>query len=301
MHNFGFNHVFEGSGGTGVLPESTRNANFSVLVNGDALGDVPATTPQLYDVESLHRTYGVNNNFNSGDDLYSLATFWNEEPLFSETLWDGGGVDTLSLEGSDPLLGNGFPNEIDLSPGGFSSFNGLLDNVSIAFRAEIENAIGSAIDDTILGNHLANTIVANEGDDVIEGQAGDDLLTGGVGSDRYVYGVGDGNDIIDEQRGAGRDVIELLPFPTLDELDKDFKFRLEGRDLVIDLKLDESDVQEGSIRVTDYLWGRSRVETLELNGTRIDLPNLVSQISAVDDTFAVTATESDLGFLVTPV
>ena len=155
-HNFGFNHVFDASGGTGVLPEATQNSDFSVLVNGDALrlDGIVATTPQLYDVETLQTVYGVNSNFNSGDDLYGLATSFNEFAQFSETIWDGGGIDTLSLQGSNPNIGFfGAPNAIDLSPGGFSSFNGALNNVSIALRAEIENAIGSNLPDTILGNH----------------------------------------------------------------------------------------------------------------------------------------------------
>jgi hypothetical protein len=302
MHNFGFNHVFDGSGGTGVLPFATQDANFSVLVNGDALRpDVVATTPQLYDVESIQRSYGVNNNFNSGDDLYSVLTNWTESPLFSESLWDGGGNDTLSLFGSNPAIGNGAPNEIDLSPGGFSSFNGLLDNVSIAFRAEIENAVGSVLDDTLLGNHLANNIIGLDGNDVIEGRAGDDTLSGGVGSDLFVFGVGDGNDVIDEQQGAGRDTIQLTNFPTLDSLEDDLRFSLNGRDLTIDLKLDNSDIVDGSVTITNQVWGAYRIESLELNGTKIDLRNLTEQITPTTDSFRITEDTSVFGNLVVPV
>jgi Ca2+-binding RTX toxin-like protein len=285
-----------------VLPFATQDANFSVLVNGDALRpDVVATTPQLYDVESIQRSYGVNNNFNSGDDLYSVLTNWTESPLFSESLWDGGGNDTLSLFGSNPAIGNGAPNEIDLSPGGFSSFNGLLDNVSIAFRAEIENAVGSVLDDTLLGNHLANNIIGLDGNDVIEGRAGDDTLSGGVGSDLFVFGVGDGNDVIDEQQGAGRDTIQLTNFPTLDSLEDDLRFSLNGRDLTIDLKLDNSDIVDGSVTITNQVWGAYRIESLELNGTKIDLRNLTEQITPTTDSFRITEDTSVFGNLVVPV
>ena len=304
MHNFGFNHVFDNSGGTGVLPLATQNANFSTLVNGDALrpdGVIP-TTPQLYDVESLHTVYGVNSNFNSGDNLYSLETEWNEFPLFAETLWDGGGIDTLSLEGSNPAIGNGAPNEIDLSPGGFSSFNGLVDNLAIALRAEIENAIGSNLSDTILGNHLGNVITAGAGNDTLEGRTGNDTLTGGVGSDLFVFGVGDGSDVIDEQRGAGRDTISLASFPTLDSLEDDIRFSRSGNDIIIDLNLDNSDINDGQIRIVEQLFGRNRIETLELGGQRIDLTSISGQLlnGAVDQKFELVGGSSVFGALAAP-
>ena len=304
LHNFGFNHVFDGSGGTGVLPFATQNANFSALVNGDALrlDGVVATTPLLYDIESIQRNYGVNVDFNSGDNLYSLETEWNENPLFSESLYDGGGTDTLSLVGSDPSIGFGSPNEIDLSPGGFSSFNGLLDNLSIAFRAEIENAIGSDLDDTILGNHLENVITAGSGNDVIQGRTGNDTLTGGVGSDTFLFGVGDGADVIDEQRGAGRDRIELTSFPTLNSLEEDIVFTRSGNDIIIDLKLDNSDISDGQIRIVEQLFGRNRIETLELQGVDIDLVDLSNQLTAaVDQRFQLTGNSSAFGALVAPI
>ena len=304
MHNFGFNHVFDNSGGTSALPITAQNANFSVLVNGDGQRpDVSATTPQLYDVEVLHRNYGVNSNFNSGDDVYNIANTWNESPVFSETLWDGGGNDTLSLEGSNPGVGGGARNAIDLSPGSFSSFNGLEGNIAIAFRAEIENAIGSDFGDTIAGNYLDNVIESGLGADILEGRTGNDTLFGGGGSDRYIFGVADGDDVIDEQRLAGRDTLTLSNFPNLDSLSEDLRFRLDGRDLVVSLNLDGQDLADGSVRITNQIWGGSRIETLELNGTRIDLTNLTPQATAVDQKFEIdaTATASIFGQLVAPV
>lgn len=311
MHNLGYNHVFDSSGGTGTLPPATNNDNFNVLstFTGVRRDGLSPTTPQLYNVESIHIDYGVNTNFNPGDDVYGLADYWSENPAFTETLWDGGGIDTLTLEGSNPLIGQGadftpnlYANKIDLSPGGFSTFNGFNENVSIAFRATIENAIGSDLDDTLLGNHVANQIIGGSGDDEIEGRAGDDTLTGGVGSDRFVFGVGDGNDVIDEQRGAGRDVIQLTQFPTLDSLEDDLRFTRSGNDIIIDLKLDNSDNSEGQIRIVEQMFGRNRIERLELNGTQIDLVNLSSQLTtASDQQFQITSETSAFGNLVAPI
>ena len=174
-------------------------------------------------------------------------------------------------------------------------------NLSIAFRAEIENAIGSELDDTILGNHLANVITAGSGNDVIQGRAGNDTLTGGVGDDLFIFGVGDGIDVIDEQRLAGRDVLQLENFPTLDSLEDDIRFSLNGRDLVIDLRLDNSDILDGQVTIRDHVWGGSRIETLELNGTRIDLRNLSDQITATTDSFRISDEPASVfGSLVVP-
>ncbi len=310
LHNFGFNHVFEDANGTATLPVATRNDNFSVLstFTGERPDGLFPTTPQLYDTEAVQQFYGVNNTFNSGDTLYGLDDYWSENPAFTENLFDGGGIDTLSLAGSDPTIGrfaDGTPtlygNAIDLSPGGFSTFNGFNENVSIAFRADIENAIGSVLEDTIVGNALNNEINSGAGNDIIEGSTGDDTLTGAEGNDLFIFGVGDGNDVIDEQTLAGRDTIELTEFPTLDSLQDDIRFQLDGRDLIIDLRLDNSNTSEGSIRITDHIWGGSRIETLELNGTRIDLRNLSDQITATTDTFQLTDASSVFGNLVVPV
>jgi Ca2+-binding RTX toxin-like protein len=302
MHTLGFMHTFEPAAGSGVLPDVTNNDNFSVLSTGSGQrqdGLFP-TTPQLYDVETIQTYYGVNTSFNSGDDLYDIAGYWGRD-AFVENIWDGGGNDTLSLAGSNPDVGEGFANTIDLSPGGFSTFNGFNENVSLALRAQIENAIGSDIEDTIFGSSIDNVIDGMAGDDVIEGRAGNDTITGGAGADVFLFGVGDGNDVIDENFGAGADTIRLTEFPTLDVLEDDLRFRMDGRDLIIELKLDNSDVVDGQIRVVNQVWGRNRIETLELGGTQIDLRNLTEQITVVDDAFRITEESGAFGNLVVPV
>ena len=304
MHALGFLHVFDESAGTTTLPEDTRTDFFSVLstFTGERPDGLFPTTPQLYDVEAIQNDYGANFNFNAGDTFYDLPNFSATGlASFAETLWDGGGIDTLSLVGSDPANGNGSPNLVDLRGGGFSNINGFEGSLSIALRAEIENAIGSDLEDTLIGNHLDNTLNGGLGNDLIEGQAGNDLLTGGAGSDRFIFGVGDGDDVIDEQRLAGRDTIELTQFGNLDSLSEDLRFRLEGRDLVISLHLDDQDLVDGTLRITNQIWGAYRIETLELDGTRIDLNNLTQQATSVDQQFELTESSSTFGLLVSPV
>jgi serralysin len=308
MHAHGYMHSYEDANGSSILPPATNSAYFSVLSipGGSFRSDgLEQTTPQLYDVETLQRDYGINPNFNASDTLHSLSTTFSERPDFAETLWDAGGNDTLSLEGSDPARGFGFPNLIDLNPGSFSTFNGFEDNLSIAFRAEIENAIGSDLPDTLLGNYLSNVVDGGLGNDLIEGRAGDDTLTGGAGDDTFVFGPGDGDDVINEQRLAGRDTIQISEFGDtfLNEGDftENFLFRKDGRDLIMTLELEDSSVTDGSIRIVNHAWGSYQIETLEFNGIQVDLKNLGQQATVVDQKFEITSNTSNFGNLVTPV
>ena len=304
MHALGYSHVFEAGQGTTILPEDTRTDLFSVLSTFTGVRDdgLFPTTPQLYDIEAIQRIYGANFAQNAGDDVYNLATLsFTGGSGFAESLWDGGGNDTLSLEGSNPSLGFGFANVIDLRAGGFSTINGIQDSVSLPLQSEFENAIGSDLTDTLIGNHFDNSINGGLGNDLIDGQAGDDFLVGGAGNDRFIFGVADGDDVIDEQRLAGRDTIELANFANLDTLEEDLRFRLDGRDLVISLHLDDQEAQDGTLRITNQIWGGSRIETIELNGSRIDLVNLTQQATAVDQQFEITAASSVFGQLVAPV
>ncbi len=68
------------------------------------------------------------------------------------------------------------------------------DNVSIAYGADIENAIGGSGSDTLTGNSLNNTLSGGAGGDTLKGAIGDDTLNGDAGAD-WLYG-GLGNDLL---------------------------------------------------------------------------------------------------------
>jgi Ca2+-binding RTX toxin-like protein len=70
--------------------------------------------------------------------------------------------------------------------------------------ADVQDAFGSAEDDTITGNSLDNELFGDDGDDTIDGVAGNDIVDG-EGDDDTVTG-GDGND--DVSGGDGDDVLE---------------------------------------------------------------------------------------------
>ena len=157
-------------------------------------------TPMAFDVAALQRLYGANTGTRTGNDTYRLpsadgaGTFWS-------CIWDAGGVDTISNEGSNravtidlraaPLTGafaGGYVSHVtDLSVhGGFTIANGV----------RIEKAIGGQADDTLIGN---------DGDNVLEGRGGADTMTGGAGNDTYA--VDDARDRVIEARGGGQDTV----------------------------------------------------------------------------------------------
>ena len=168
-----------------------------------------AQTPMVYDILAIQYLYGANMNYENGDSLYS---FDEDTDPFLMTIWDGGGSDTISVEGSVNS------STIDLNEGAYSniqtsrfrgydvishSYKDGLKNLGIAYGARIENAIGGENSDTIYGNYLANILDGQGDDDIMNGGDGDDVIYGGDGYDR-LYGD-QGNDTI--VGGSGNDTI----------------------------------------------------------------------------------------------
>ena len=80
----------------------------------------------------------------------------------------------------------------------------LADNyVYSAAKQQVENVIGTDLDDVILGNSTNNAIVGNAGNDKIWGMQAHDVITGGDGNDT-IYG-GHGEDVLDG--GDGDDAL----------------------------------------------------------------------------------------------
>jgi hypothetical protein len=151
-----------------------------------------ASTPLLYDVAALQKLYGANMatrtsdtvygfNNTSGRDAYDL----NLDPSAIFTIWDGGGSDTLDLSGYATS------SRIDLHEGAFSDAGGMTLNISIAFGAAIENAVGGLGNDTIGGNALANLLLGGVGNDLLLGGGGSDTLVGGAGIDTFIGSLAD--------------------------------------------------------------------------------------------------------------
>ena len=145
-----------------------------------------------------------------------------------------------------------------------------------------------------------NVLDGGEGNDFLRGYGGDDSLTGGVGNDTFEWGIGDGSDTIFENRGAGIDRLVISDFVELDDFTEDLSFRREGRDLVVDLTMNQG-LSEGTMRVSSQLWGAYRVETLEFNGIDVDLRELFAQLGPNNTQFRVLSDSTEYGFLTVPV
>ncbi len=151
--------------------ETNTNASFGHM-----------STLGLHDILAIQIEYGANLSTRTGDTTYGFNSNAGDAYDFTSTrttssgtetqnldmafsIWDAGGTDTLDFSGSTT------GTAMDLREGGFSSVNGQTYNVSIAYGAVIENAVGSDHDDQMLGNWAQNHMQGGTGDDVIQGGA----------------------------------------------------------------------------------------------------------------------------------
>lgn len=155
------------------------------------------TTPMVLDIAAIQQIYGADTSVHAGDDTY----VFDEYSLYHQTLWDGGGSDTIryvSNAGGTIHLGEGSASRLGSNVYAFAG-NGaaqVIDNIWIARGSVIENAIGGSGDDTLVGNQVANRL---------DGGKGADLMSGGAGHDTYLV---DGNaDKVVEAAGGGSDTI----------------------------------------------------------------------------------------------
>ncbi|CAN5468848.1 hypothetical protein BH10PSE7_BH10PSE7_14230 [soil metagenome] len=158
-------------------------------------------TPMLHDIYVLQQRYGANLATRTGDTVYGFNSNAgnpvydfniNVNPVLA--IWDANGTDTLDLSGND------WNQDIDLSPGRFTSALGGKDNIAIAYSCWIENARAGGGDDRAFGNIYANSLRGNEGDDTLYGMQGDDYLAGNAGKDHLFGSTGN-----DEMLGGTND------------------------------------------------------------------------------------------------
>jgi hypothetical protein len=125
---------------------------------------------------------------------------------------DGGaGNDTADF--SESSAGINVDLRITLKPvaglGGYSQGDLLND---------VENIVGSKLDDMLIGDIGNNVLDGGSGNDTLDGGDGNDRLRGGLGDDTFVFGPGFGQDRIkdfDANPVGGRDVIDLSTFAIL--------------------------------------------------------------------------------------
>ena len=196
-HALGLKHTFEHP----VVDRSLESNTYTLMsytppAEGwyDSGGWAISYTPMVLDVAALQFLYGAQTH-NETDTTYT----WDETIPFGSTIWDSGGTDTLDFSnftlGHDISLVDGASSTISFPVRDYYTIQEgwdvgqLADNLTIAFGAEIENAIGGAGNDTIVGNDLGN---------VINGGLGDDTLTGGDEADIFEFFADFGDDTISD-------------------------------------------------------------------------------------------------------
>ena len=232
-HALGLKHPFESDFGGPMLDDSLDTTRHTVMsyTSGARLTllevtvedngypyiiyDLSPRTLMPLDIAALQALYGANTATRSGNSTYQ----WAPGEIFLETIWDGGGNDTIDCSNQTLRC------IIDLTPGNYSSialretisqlrasfgvpgafensdlpsdlYNGS-NNLAIAYGVTIEKATGGAGNDLLIGNSVTN------------------LLVGGAGNDTYV--VQNVGDQVVELAGKGTDLIQVKCTFTLPE------------------------------------------------------------------------------------
>ncbi len=158
-------------------------------------------TPQMADIIAVQKLYGAAKNTNAGDSNYSYSWLSSKytsnssnERVAAYTIYDTGGIDTMSGEGYAR------DQKLNLNAESFSTIGNSKNNIAIARGVVIENAVGGGGNDVITGNSSDNKLT---------GGAGNDTLSGGGGADTFVVTRGAGADIIQDFQ-VGVDKIDAL-------------------------------------------------------------------------------------------
>lgn len=162
-------------------------------LNGTETGYYP-TSLMLNDVAAIQYLYGVNTSYQTGNNTYS----WAANTSVYETIYDAGGNDTIDASNQTQSV------VLNLNSGTWSQigkafYNGLAsvrDCLTIAYTTTIENATGSAYNDTLIGNAVANVLNGRAGADNMQGNGGDDI-----------YYVDNAGDVVTENAGQGTDSV----------------------------------------------------------------------------------------------
>lgn len=206
-HGIGLKHPFDTSpynadavspAGTGLDSRVYTLMSYTTLSgHPDAIGfSFNPTTPMVLDIAAIQHMYGANYAYNAGDTTYSFND--NLGQHYFQTIWDGGGNNTISYSGNTSSV-------IDLRPGyGSSIGNHVYAVTSTNPNAYPVNnvwiAYGTHIDTAVVTGYGNNTLQANNEGDTLIGGNGNDTFIGGTGNDTFKAGAG--NDTMDGGGGT---------------------------------------------------------------------------------------------------
>ena len=205
MGDFGDNNVNQGIFTTMSYNDGWVNQFSSHTINNGYAGYGYQGTPMAFDIAALQDLYGANNNYQTGNNTYSLPTVnGDNQNTYWSCIWDASGTDTISNSGSSIActINLNAASLTGANAGGYVSWNSnIVGGYTIANGVVIENATGGSGDDTITGNSANN---------ILDGGAGDDTMVGGAGDDTYY--VDSASDVVTESSGEGTDTIKSSGF-----------------------------------------------------------------------------------------
>jgi serralysin len=173
--------------------QSSPYGNASTTAGYGYLGGLMA-----FDIAAIQDKYGVNEQWATGNDVYTLKDV-NAAGTYFASIWDAGGTDAIVYVGTRDTTIDLRAATLAYETGGggrVSYAYGVFGGFTIANGVTIENATGGAGSDTLIGNAAGNWL---------DGGAGADSMTGGAGDD--IYFVDDAGDMIFEMAGEGHDTV----------------------------------------------------------------------------------------------
>ena len=176
-HALGLKHPFEANGvNTVILSAHEDNTSNSAMSYNENFATFNGTLRHL-DWMALTKFYGVNSNYNAGDDIYEFSA------SSGKFIIDGAGIDTINAnEATLDVM-------IDLRSGAHShlgpksTYITAANQLTISHGSDIENVITGTGDDTVIGNDLGNAISTLSGNDIIFAGGGADTISSGIGAD----------------------------------------------------------------------------------------------------------------------
>ena len=218
-----------GGKGDDVYILTNQYADYALENADEGIDEVQASfdywLPYFNSLENL--TFIGSGNRNGGGNWFNNRIIGNNgnDSLNGEegndTLVGGGGADTLNGNSDTDMVSYATSSAaVNINLGTNTNSGGdATGDVLIS----IEAVQGSAFNDTIAGSSanalLIDGLAGNDmlfgtaGNDTLDGGSGDDLLVGSVGDDIYI--VDSASDVIDENSGAGTDLVKTYVTRTL--------------------------------------------------------------------------------------
>jgi hypothetical protein len=220
-HALGLKHPFENStdgGGTSVAGTTFAGWDSRVFTimsyttlapHPDAIGfTFNPTTPMLLDIAAIQAVYGANRSYNAGDTTYTFNDNFGQH--YFETLWDGGGTNTIAYTGTHAVtvdLREGYGSVIGNTVYAYTASNPsayVVANLWIAYGTKIQVADLSGCNAayTVNANNDGDRIICGTGTGTINGGSGGDTIVVGSGAETITCGTGLDTVVFDHARAS---------------------------------------------------------------------------------------------------